>query len=91
MAEWSNGGTIKYVKYFLEKGEDVNAKTDDGYTALIKATITGKFEIVKLLIENKADVNVKNENGLSALMLAAYGGNLEIKKQSRCECKRYRW
>lgn len=35
--------------------------TQDGYTALMYATLMGHFEVVDVLVEHKADVNVQDE------------------------------
>ncbi len=57
----------------VEKGADVNAKDNDGWTALMKASYFGNRyykEIVSMLLEKGADVNTKNNDGWTALMLA---------------------
>lgn len=53
-------GDIAAVKALLDKGVDVNAKTNYGATALSYACDKGHVEVVKLLIERGADVNVKD-------------------------------
>jgi ankyrin repeat protein len=53
-------GDVAAVKAFLDKGTDVNAKTQYGATALAYACDKGHVEVVKLLIERGADVNVKD-------------------------------
>lgn len=52
-------GNIETVQTLLDKGADVNAKNNGGYTALWWASFNGHADIVKLLIENGADINVK--------------------------------
>jgi len=44
-------GDLANVKRLIEKGANVNAQTNDGYTALILASRYGHKEIAKLLIE----------------------------------------
>nr|NGX63662.1 Phosphocholine transferase AnkX [Candidatus Anoxychlamydiales bacterium] len=69
---------LEIVKYLKENGVDLNAKNDEGQTALIRAVLKGHLVIVKYLIENGADLNEKSNIGKTALMYAAYCGNLEI-------------
>jgi ankyrin repeat protein len=71
-------GNLKKVIDLLENGADVNAKNNDGYTALMTASREGHKEIVELLIKNGADVNVKNNDGGTALMYASSKGHKEI-------------
>jgi ankyrin repeat protein len=44
-------GNVDMVKMLLEAGAEVNAKADNGWTALILAKRNGHAEIVRLLIE----------------------------------------
>jgi hypothetical protein len=53
-------GDVAAVKALLDKGVDVNAKTNYGATALSYACDKGHVEVVKLLIERGADPNVKD-------------------------------
>ena len=53
-------GDAVAVKAFLDKGTDVNAKTQYGATALSYAADKGHVEVVRLLLERGADVNVKD-------------------------------
>src|ERR1044072_7119295 len=52
-------GDVAAVKALLDKGGDVNAKTNYGSTSLSYACDKGHVEVVKLLIERGAAVNVK--------------------------------
>jgi hypothetical protein len=53
-------GDAAAVKGFLDKGTNVNAKTQYGATALAYACDKGHVEVVKLLVERGADVNVED-------------------------------
>jgi ankyrin repeat protein len=70
-------GHKEVVEFLIQKGADIEAKDNDGMTALMKASFMGRKEIVELLIQNGADVNQKNNNGQNAMMRA---DNEEIKK-----------
>ena len=59
---------------------DVNARTEDGATALMGAAAGGAAESVKLLLDAGADVNARYENGWTSLMLAARFGAAESVK-----------
>ncbi len=54
----------------LEKGADVNAKDENGNTALMGACKYGRTGVVQLLVKNGADVNIADEDGKTALMKA---------------------
>ena len=53
-------GDVAAVKALLDKGVDVNAKTNYGATALSYACDKGHAEVVKLLLERGADPNAKD-------------------------------
>ena len=77
-----NSGNYDLAKFAIRNGADVNAKDNDGDTALMWASSCGLYEflsssqveeyleIVKYLVENGADVNAKNNYCVTALMKA---------------------
>ena len=64
----------------IENKANINDKDNNGYTALIWASVNGHFKIVKLLIENKANINDKTNNGSTALIWASQYGYIETVK-----------
>lgn len=56
----AQNGDLAKVRALLEKGVDVNAKSQYGATALSFACDKGALEIVKLLLEKGADVNIRD-------------------------------
>lgn len=54
---------------------DVNAKNNDGETALITASKLNDYKTVKRLIDAGADVNAKNNDGETALIAATKIGD----------------
>ena len=68
------------VKTLLEKGANVNAKDDQGMTALIAASRQGRVEVAQLLVDRDADVNAIDSAGETALVYAASKGLFEVVK-----------
>ena len=64
------------VKAALDAGADVDAKDDEGNTALMDAASGGwrSEDVIKLLLDAGADVDAKDDEGNTALMDAASGG-----------------
>ncbi len=69
---------IETVKSELVNGADINAKNNNGDSALIWACANVCTEIVELLLVNGADVNTKDRNYRSALMWATNHGHTKI-------------
>lgn len=66
-------GRADIVRLLLEHGADVNAKGDDGSTALtIAIQNDGHIEIVNALLDRGADPNARLRDGRTALILAAH-------------------
>ncbi|MBI9067828.1 MAG: ankyrin repeat domain-containing protein [Salinivirgaceae bacterium] len=73
----TDGGIItagRMVEILLQAGADVNAKTNDGSTALIYGVENNTSEITAMLINANADVHSIGKNGMSALLNATYSG-----------------
>ena len=70
----------------IENGANVNAKDEDGDTALAYAAIRGApANVIKQLLNAGADVSIKNNHGKTAIMLAKEQGKnqiLELLKQA---------
>ena len=48
----SENGDLEDVNRLLKEGADVNARTKDGWTALMGAAYIGRNDIVKVLLEH---------------------------------------
>ena len=73
-------GDIATVKALLAKGADVNAKRNNGRTALMHA-VRVHAETGGMLLTEGADINAKDNNGMTALMTpASLYGRTEIVK-----------
>ncbi len=78
-------GNLKEVEGLLGKGADINAKRDNGTTALIGASIEGHQEVVEFLLAKQANVDAKvyffgRSGGATACDLASQKGHQEIVK-----------
>ena len=67
-------GQVAQARAILESGVDVNAKDQDGVTALMRAASAGRADMVSLLIARGADVQAKTTGGVTAVMMASLGG-----------------
>ena len=74
-------GDFKKVQELLNKGADVDAKDENGVTALLEAYGGGHIEIMKLLLENEADIESQDlRKGVTILMAASTMGQAEVVK-----------
>ena len=87
-------GEIEIVRSLIERGADLDLKTDDiyGQTALMNAAALGRTDIVQLLIESGAKLDIETNKVLTALMLASAFGHSEtasilLKKGARIDIK----
>ncbi len=68
------------VKELIEKGADLQAKNNYGWTVLHYAAENGHLDTVKWLVEKGADVNAKTDGGSTVLSLTS---NTEVKQWLR--------
>jgi serine/threonine-protein phosphatase 6 regulatory ankyrin repeat subunit B len=86
--EAAGSGTVQDVKYFIEKGEDVNSTCDEidnacGITPLHYA-VSNNVDVVKYLIEQGANVNAKTTDGGSTpLSWMGYANSDHVKNVSK--------
>lgn len=65
-------GDLERIENLLYSGADINAKDNDGWSALMfAARFCPDTEVTRTLIKNGADTEQKNNYGISALKLAA--------------------
>lgn len=79
----SKKGDLSLTEDLIFSKADVNAKDDDGWTALMFASrFSENDKIVEKLIENGADIKAKNNYGVSPLKLASsFSKNSKIVSQ----------
>ena len=73
-------GEIDKIKDLLDQGVPIDARDDDGWTALMKATYEGHRYIVEELIARGASVDTQENAGWTSLMMAAQFGYHGIMK-----------
>ena len=73
-------GDITKIEDLLYSGAEINAKDDEGWTALMYASrFQANPDVTRLLLLKGADRGVKNNYGLTSLLLAAaYSENAEV-------------
>jgi ankyrin repeat protein len=68
-------GLIGVIRLLIEQGNDINAKTTSGETALHGAAKSGHEAVVLLLLEKGADIEARAQYGRTALHSAAESGH----------------
>ncbi|MCY4043183.1 MAG: ankyrin repeat domain-containing protein, partial [Candidatus Dadabacteria bacterium] len=63
------------IRELLKAGAEVNARADNGYTALMWAAVKGGKRAIRELLKAGADIEARNNEGRTVLMEAAHGGN----------------
>lgn len=71
-------GLKEIVKFFIEKGTDINTANLWGTTPLHYACQWGRAEVIEVLIQSGADINARDKKGWTPLRRAVYHGNKEI-------------
>lgn len=61
---------IDITRTLLERGADVNAKQQEGYTPLHEAASSGKLEFARLFLDHGADINARTDSGKTPLTIA---------------------
>jgi len=72
------GGGDPKAQSEIEKKRLLDAKDDEGVTALMKAAEQHDAEVVKLLLDERASVDQKDSEGWNVLMWAALAGEIDI-------------
>lgn len=71
-------GLADIVELLIEKGADVQAPDNDGWTPLMPASSEGHVEVVRILLEKEEDVHASNNSGSTPLILASSENHLHV-------------
>ena len=73
-------GNVNAIRKLLNNGANVNQADEDGWTALMQASILGRAEIVKFLLAKGANVNKASKKGVTPLYHATVFNHPEVVK-----------
>ena len=74
----TEAGDTEVVRFLLDKGADINARSQTHWTPLMCAAAEGHTEIVKLLVSRGADRRGTNADGRTAAAIATMNGYSQI-------------
>jgi ankyrin repeat protein len=66
------------VALLVERGADVNARQQAGYTPLMAAAGAGRQDLVDLLVEHGADPSLRSDEGTTAADIAREHGHADV-------------
>jgi ankyrin repeat protein len=70
--------TVDIVQALIARGDDVDARAEDGWTPLHDAAWKNFLDVARLLIEHGAEVDARTENGRTPLHWAAVKNSLNV-------------
>ena len=71
-------GSLAIFKMIMEKNQDKNPKSSDGWTPLHIAAMNGRWDFCKLIIDSVPEKNPEHKFGFTPFQLAAYVGNVRV-------------
>ena len=74
----ARNGNVTDVRALLNSGANINARDNDGSTALIWAARFGHLATVRELLDRGANINARSNSGWTALICAIYYGHLAV-------------
>ncbi len=71
-------GDLSRIESFLDRGARIEARDDEGQTALLRAVACGRAEAASLLLDRGSSVDASDSRGRTGLILAAEAGRSAI-------------
>ncbi|MFZ4767540.1 MAG: ankyrin repeat domain-containing protein [Roseimicrobium sp.] len=76
-------GNVRVIECLIEYGSNVNARNDDGTTALHNAVFFRKKDVVRQLIQAGASCSIEDRNGQTPMDIANKRGDKDIEAEIR--------
>ena len=71
-------GYLSITDYLIQRGAELNCRSNDGYLPIHDACMTGHLDIVELLINKGSDFTSTNNNGRTPLDTASRFGHTGV-------------
>ena len=71
-------GDDNVLKFLVENGADVNARTTENCTPLMRASFKGCYGVLNFLVEHGADIDLQDKHGDTALHYAVRGKDIDV-------------
>ncbi|KAL9331392.1 hypothetical protein ACSQ67_001002 [Phaseolus vulgaris] len=71
-------GRVEAVRVLLERGSEVDARDEEGYSALHCAVESGHADVAEVLVKKGADVEARTNKGVTAVQMAEALGYVGI-------------
>ncbi len=69
------------MKLLLGKGANIEARDNNGHTALLWASFQGHTDVVRQLLDKGTNVDARNNDGYTPLLWAALADQDELRNQ----------
>jgi len=80
LIEAGKKGRVEEVTALLNRGANIDAQDQNGWTALMWSVSHGDLKVIQLLLDGGANINVRDQKGSTALAEAAERGYIKIVK-----------
>jgi ankyrin repeat protein len=74
----SRKGRLTDVQRLVDLGANIEAKGNEGMTALIWASLYGREQVARFLLDRHADIETRTNTGITPLMCASQRGHVPV-------------